>query len=101
MRTYARIDANQPLLVDLFQRAGAMVQSLAAMGNGVPDLLVGYNGTLVLVEVKDGSKPPSARKLTPDERKWHERWAGYPVHVISNHEEALALLRQMQEVSPR
>lgn len=41
------------------------------------------------MEVKDGSKPPSARKLTPDEARWHAQWKG-PVFVVNNVSEALA-----------
>lgn len=35
-----------------------------------------FKGANLLVEVKDGSKPPSARKLTKDEEEWHEKWTG-------------------------
>lgn len=56
---------------------GASVQPLHTVGQGCPDLLVGYGGTNYLLEVKDGNKPPSQRKLTPDEHAWHDEWRGH------------------------
>ena len=91
MRRASKIDANQIDIVEALRSVGCRVQSLAAVGSGVPDLLVGCRGRLLLVECKDGSKPPSARALTPDQVAWHEAWAGYPVWVISSVDEALAL----------
>jgi len=35
-----------------------------------------YSGANMLVEIKDGEKPPSKRKLTSDEKEWHEKWEG-------------------------
>lgn len=52
------------------------MQPLHTVGRGCPDLLVGFNGTNYLFEVKDGEKPPSQRKLTPDEDAWHFMWLG-------------------------
>ncbi len=75
-RRAARIDANQPEVVKAFRAAGASVQSLAPLGDGCLDLLVGYRGANYLVEVKDGSKPPSARTLTPDQQEWTQNWHG-------------------------
>ena len=46
------------------------------VGRGCPDLLVGYRGVNYLLEVKDGEKPKSAQKLTPDEDAWHFMWMG-------------------------
>lgn len=96
MRRVARVDDNQADIVDLFRRAGAQVQSLAVLGGGVPDLLVGFNGELALVEVKNGALSPSRRKLTPDEEAWHKRWHGYPVHIVATDADVMHVLATMR-----
>ena len=55
MRRAAKVDANQAEIVQALRQIGAVVQSLAAVGNGCPDLLVGYRNRLFLLELKDGS----------------------------------------------
>ena len=72
----AKVDANQPEIVDALRVLGCSVQPLHSVGKGCPDLLVGFRGKNILVEVKDGTKTKSARKLTPDQTKWHQHWAG-------------------------
>jgi hypothetical protein len=88
-----RIDANQPEIVDALRRVGAVVQSLAELGRGCPDLLVAFRGDNYLMEVKDGSKPPSARQLTADEAAWHGRWkrAGQ-VEIVESVNDALRVI---------
>src|SRR4030095_4423402 len=71
MRRRARVDENQRAIVDWLRRVGTFVQSLAPLGDGVPDLLVGFRGVWYVFEIKDGTKPPSAHKLTDDEIGWH------------------------------
>ena len=88
MRRAAKVDANHGAIVRALRAVGCSVQSLARVGEGCPDLAVGYHGRNYLLEVKDGSKPPSARKLTPDEQGWHERWRG-AVLVVETVDEAL------------
>ena len=83
MRLRARVDANQAALVQAARGMGASVQVLSQVGRGVPDLLVGFRGLNVLVEVKDGAAPPSARKLTQDESDWHDAWDGQVAVVAS------------------
>lgn len=90
MRT-AKVDANQGEVVQALRNIGCTVQLLHAVGKGCPDLLCGYRGVNVLIEVKDGSKPPSARTLTPDQVKWHGSWAGQ-VHVAASVDEALGVV---------
>jgi hypothetical protein len=63
------------------------------MGDGIPDLLVGYNGYTLLLEVKDGNKPPSARELTPAEAKFFREWTGGMIAVVNSVEEALDILK--------
>ena len=91
-RRAAKIDANQPEIVKAYRQAMATVQHLHAVGAGCPDLLVGFRGENFLVEVKDGAKVPSARKLTPDQVDWHRDWRGGDVHVVKNVSEALAVI---------
>ena len=92
MRRAAKIDANQTQVVLALQAAGATVQSLAAVGQGVPDLLVGFQGKTLLMEVKDGQKPPSARRLTEDQLKWHGAWRRGPLAVVDGVDAALRVL---------
>ena len=92
MRRAAKIDANHNEIVDALRSVGASVQSLASAGKGVPDLLVGHRHKTYLLEVKDGSKPPSARELTPDQAKWHSEWWGGPCIVVNSVSEALTAI---------
>lgn len=91
MRKAAKTDSNQSELVTALRAIGASVQSLAATGKGVPDLLVGYRGINYLMEVKDGNKPPSARLLTEDQLRWHQNWQG-SVHIVNSTNQALKIL---------
>jgi len=91
----AKIDANHTAVVSALRKAGATVQSLAGVGKGVPDLLVGIRGRTALFEVKDGSKVPSARKLTPDQMTWHGAWQGGTLAVVDGPEAALRVLAVM------
>ncbi len=81
-------DANQPEIVaKLRDLPGVTVQILSAVGDGCPDLAVGYRGRTFLLEVKDGSKPPSAQALTDDQQVWHLDWRGH-VAIVRSFEEA-------------
>ena len=93
MRRAARIDANQGEIVSALRSVGALVQPLSEVGKGVPDLLVGIHGRLLLLECKDGAKPPSERRLTPEQEAWHAAWAGFPVWVVTDVEQALGKVK--------
>jgi hypothetical protein len=77
-RRYAhqKTDANHREIVEALRKVGCTVQSLASVGQGCPDLLVGFLGRNTLLEVKDGKKPPSQRALNDSELKWHQTWRG-------------------------
>jgi len=89
MRRSAKRDANEPEIIAALRAVGCLVQPLSAPG--VPDLLVWspWHRALVLLEVKDGSKPASARKLTSDQVAWHKAWDGAPVFVVTNVDDAI------------
>ena len=87
----AKIDANQNEIVKALRQIGCGVQSLASVGKGVPDLLVGFRGVNFLIEVKDGSKPKSAQKLTPDQIEWHRNWQG-KTFIVNSVDHAIAVI---------
>ena len=89
MRRAAKIDDNHREIVRELERCFCDVLSLAAVGNGCPDLLVQRAGVLYLLEVKDGSKSPSRRRLTPLQQEFKAKWRG-KVHVVKSVGEALA-----------
>ena len=91
MRRAARIDGNHGQIVSALRRMGATVEDASRMGQGFPDLVVGWRGRTLLVEVKDSSKPPSERRLTDHQVRWHARWRGH-VAIVTSVEEAVGLL---------
>jgi len=93
--TYARVDANQAEIVKALRKAGATVHSTAAIGDGFPDLVVGYANRTALFEIKDGTKPPSKRELNELQLKWHAEWNGGTLCVVDSVESALRMLKVM------
>ena len=95
MRRASRVDENQAQIVEAARRMGCSVQPLHTVGGGVPDLLVGINKINDLWEIKDGKKPPSARRLTPDQIEWHDSWRG-SVQVIDSVDKAIARINYIR-----
>lgn len=88
MRQRAKVDRNQPEIVDALRRAGASVEFLHQLGKGVPDILAGFRGVNYTMEIKDGLAPKSKQKLTDDEVEWHGKWRGQK-SIVTSPEEAL------------
>ena len=71
----ARVDANQPQIVEDLRKAGFSVKPVHQL-KGFCDIVVGYQGRNYLFEIKDPNQPPSKRVLTDDEFKFHSEWKG-------------------------
>lgn len=82
----ARVDRNQTEIVEALRAIGASVQSLAPVGKGVPDLLVGYRGVNFLIEVKGKNGVLTAPQVT-----WHAEWRGV-VYVVRDAGAAIDLV---------
>ena len=90
MRTRARKDGNHQAIVDGLRKAGVKVRVLNE--KDLPDLICGWRMNLFLLEIKDGSRKPSERKLRPGQQKFADEWAGYPVCKVESLEQAFAAL---------
>ena len=87
-RRASKVDRNQSEIVKKLREVGCTVQLLHTVGQGCPDILVGYRGSNFALEIKDGLLPPSARKLTEPEAAWHRDWRGH-VAIVNDADEAL------------
>lgn len=59
MRRAAKVDGNQPAIVDALRRIGVWVQHLHAIGSGCPDLLCWHRGRYFLLEIKEPGERPN------------------------------------------
>ncbi len=83
MRKIARVDCNQKIIVKGLRKYGCSVVSTHQLGGGFPDLVVGFQNRNYLVEVKDGEKPPSQKRLTPCEKEFFDNWQGQAIVIKS------------------
>lgn len=101
-RVAARVDRNHRAVVKVLRDAGASVTSLAGVGKGCPDCVVGIptgpdSGETHLVEIKDGSRSPSRRMLTPDQVRWIGQWKGSAVVILLGEVQAREWVRRVRE----
>mgnify|MGYP000898315153 FL=1 len=69
MRRAARIDKNQPQIVEALRRTGASVKVVSQLKKFC-DIVVVHKGTVYLAEIKDGTKSKSSKRLTPGENEY-------------------------------
>jgi hypothetical protein len=96
VKTAARIDRNQPEIVKEFRKLGFSVLLIHQLKNCC-DILVARDKFTAAVEIKDGDKAPSARRLTTGEQEFKDNWKGRyylcesieDVHEIDRKESAI------------
>lgn len=77
VRRAAKVDGNQAEIVELLRKIdGCEVAVTSAVGDGFPDLVIGYRGFNFLFEVKDPSQPKHRHELTDDQKRFHSAWPG-------------------------
>lgn len=81
-------------IVAALREVGATVCDLAAVGGGVPDLLVGYRGQNYLMEIKTpqhGTKAGTAQR----QAEWHMLWRG-SAHYVRSVDDAYRVIGVLQ-----
>jgi len=68
IRRRSKVDANQKEIVSALRKAGAKVKHVHIVKN-LFDILVGYNGVLYNMEIKDSGKFPKKFWLMDDEER--------------------------------
>jgi hypothetical protein len=92
LRRHGKRDGNHQALREQLRGVGISVLDLGSLGNGCPDLLAGNARGNILLEVKDPTQPPSARKLTEAEATFFATWRG-PRAVVECLADAVEAMR--------
>jgi len=90
---YGKPDRNHQEIIKFIRSIGGVVLDCKSLKNAF-DILVGYKGKLYIIEIKDGQKPPSQRKLTKGEIQCREMFesVGCDYYVVTSTEDINKLL---------
>lgn len=95
VRQRARRDANHSEIVRVFESLGATVFDVSGVA-GALDLVIGVSGIDQRVEIKDGAKTLSEKKLTKAEVEVFQEWRGRKPVVVESVEDAINLINQLR-----
>ena len=87
-----RVDLNHAQVINGLLQAGMTAKSIASVGGGVPDVIAGFRGVTVLLEVKSGNNG-----LTSQEEDFASHWAGSYAVVYTPEEAVLAVEKHAKE----
>jgi hypothetical protein len=89
VRHAAKRDANEGDIVAYLRAVGCKVDRIS--GTGTPDLLIGYRGINLLMEVKMPGK-----KLRPAQEEWHKEWTGQKA-VVESVDDAAVIIESYKQ----
>jgi hypothetical protein len=93
VRRVCKVDRNQPEIVEALRRYGATVLITSQLKNCF-DILVGFNGHNIIMEIKDGDLPPSKKRLTEGEEKFCDEWKGGKYNIVESIDEAINIINE-------
>lgn len=92
-RLAAKVDANQPEIVDAFRKLGCSVLIISQLKNCC-DLIVS-KGQTAAIEIKDGSLPKSKRQLTEGEMDFMHSWKGL-YFIVESLDDVLRVVKELE-----
>ncbi len=88
----AQTDKNHSSLLKLIRTIPKVtICDLSGTGGGCPDVMLGYMGQNILIEIKRPDVAPSASKLNDKQEEWHGKWTGQ-VAIVRTFDDVLGVL---------
>lgn len=87
MRKIYKTDKNQQQIIDALRDCGVSVVNTAMVGNGFPDICVGFQKKTYLFEIKRDKK----YILTPAEIEFMRIWKGQ-MNIITNLDDVMKVI---------
>lgn len=95
-RYACKVDANHREIVEAMKAVGASIIDTSTLGQGMPDLIVGFHGKTILMEIKNPKTQYGRKGLNVNQRKWAEGWTGGPLSIVDSVDAALRMLGVMK-----
>lgn len=93
-RRAARVDTNQPEIVDAFRKLGCSVAIVSQLKK-MCDCFVAKNERTAAIEVKDGSLPKSKRQLTEGEMDFMHSWKGL-YFIVESLDDVVRVVKELE-----
>lgn len=93
MKRVARKDDNHNEIVDALKLHGVSVIDTSSMGGGFPDLICGFAGKTLLMEIKNPKTYYGRKGLNKNQARWKDAWIGGPYAVVDS---AAAAIRAVE-----
>ena len=90
-------DGNQSEIIAHFKLFGCTVLNISAL-KMCCDIIVSNHGRSIFIEIKDGKKPPSQRKLTDGEIKFEAETLG-AWRLVESIKDADEVIKELSSVS--
>jgi Holliday junction resolvase len=94
-------DSCHDAVVKELRQVGCTVMETHALGDGAPDLVVGYQGVTALVELKNGARyhqtQREKRERLSQQAEYLAAWRGGPAFVATSTEDVLRWLRRVAD----
>ena len=97
MKYGAKKDANHNDVVDALKAIGVSVIDTSHVGCGFPDVILGFAGKTMLMEIKNPKTSYGKRGLNKNQAKWKELWTGGPYAVVDSVDAAIRAVRLLGE----
>ena len=99
MQRAARKDGNHKDIQEIFLLAGFAVLDVSQLKRAC-DIFVAKYGITCAIEIKDGSKSPSRRKLTEGELEFKNKWTRNNCGIwflVETEEDALRIIQDIEK----
>ena len=90
-----RKDSNHNQITKCFEKMGWEVLDIHNLKK-CADIIIGKSAINIFIEIKDGDKSPSARKLTEGEEEFHDRWPNNVI-IIQSENDCIQLTKNYNE----
>lgn len=90
MRYAARKDSNHNAIANAATKLGASVFDTSRLGDDFPDMVIGYRGHTIIVELKTATG-----KLSAGQKYLAETWKGSPIRVWRTIDDVIADLTSL------